>query len=145
MCHFPNFEFVPHLILVSCSLGTHRKVSDTNPPACTPHRRLKAKQVATSTIRRDGMATTTTWTRCPSVQIMLKRKLQCKIGQENVAFKEIGFNGSNWIVCSSMNVNLLCLQKNVLRLVFLGDHTQWSQTCCVYPVGHFEITFACPT
>ena len=41
MCHFPNFEFVPHLILVSCSLGTHRKVSDTNPPACTPHRRLK--------------------------------------------------------------------------------------------------------
>ena len=68
-----------------------------------------------------------------------------QIGQENVAFKEIGFNGSNWIVCSNMNVNLLCLQKNVLRLVFLGDHTQWSQTCCVYPVGHFEITFACPT
>ena len=81
-CHFPKFEFLPHLILVSCSLGTHFGHESTGvhaPP------KAEAKQVATSTIRRDGMATTTT-----SVQVKLKRRLQCKSVKKMLHSRKLG-------------------------------------------------------
>ena len=99
-CHFPKFEFLPHLILVSCSLGTHFGHESTGvhaPP------KAEAKQVATSTIRRDGMETTTT-----SVQVKLKRKLQCK------SVKKCCIQG-NWV----QRFKLDCLFKRECHFVFM--------------------------
>ena len=82
-CHFPNFEFWSQPWNPSESFG-HESTGVHAPPEA------EAKQVATSTIRRDGMATTTTWTRCPSVQIKLKRKLQCKSVKKMLHSRKLG-------------------------------------------------------
>ena len=84
------------------SLGTHRKVSDTNPPACTPHRRLKRSKSP-----RARFVETAWQPQLPGPDVRLCKSswsANCSANRSKKCFA-FGFFGGSY----SMVANMLCL------------------------------------
>ena len=144
MCYFPNFESILHLILVSCSLGTHRRVSDTIPWACTPYRSLKRSKPPRARFVDKAWRPQLSgpeFSLCKS-----SWNANCSSDRSRKgAVKETGFNSSIWIDCSSMNVNsiiwwdrFVCMFAKQMRfLFFVEDNAQWYANMLCLPNSLF--------